>query len=41
MVDEIEAHLHPAWQRDIPSWLKTHFPSVVTGKNRGLKKATT
>jgi predicted ATPase len=28
IVDEIEAHLHPAWQRDIPSWLKTHFPSV-------------
>jgi predicted ATPase len=28
IIDEIEAHLHPAWQRDIPSWLKTHFPSV-------------
>jgi predicted ATPase len=28
IIDEIEAHLHPAWQRDIPIWLKTHFPSV-------------
>jgi len=28
LVDEIEAHLHPAWQRDIPEWLKGHFPNV-------------
>jgi predicted ATPase len=28
LVDEIEAHLHPAWQRDIPEWLKVHFPRV-------------
>jgi predicted ATPase len=28
LVDEIEAHLHPAWQRDIPEWLKRHFPNV-------------
>jgi len=28
LVDEIEAHLHPAWQRDIPEWLKSHFPNV-------------
>src|SRR5260370_15426615 len=28
LVDEIEAHLHPAWQRDIPEWLKIHFPNV-------------
>jgi predicted ATPase len=28
IIDEIEAHLHPAWQRDIPSWLKTHFPKI-------------
>ncbi len=28
LVDEIEAHLHPAWQRDIPEWLKRHFPRV-------------
>jgi hypothetical protein len=28
LIDEIEAHLHPAWQRDIPEWLKVHFPEV-------------
>lgn len=28
IVDEIEAHIHPAWQRDIPDWLKTHFPKI-------------
>ncbi|MBF0127425.1 MAG: AAA family ATPase [Magnetococcales bacterium] len=28
LIDEIEAHLHPAWQRDIPEWLKSHFPKV-------------
>lgn len=28
IIDEIEAHLHPSWQRDIPEWLKTHFPKV-------------
>jgi predicted ATPase len=28
IIDEIEAHLHPAWQRDIPCWLKTHFPRI-------------
>lgn len=28
IVDEIEAHLHPAWQRDIPQWLKQHFPNI-------------
>lgn len=28
LIDEIEAHLHPAWQRDIPEWLKVHFPQV-------------
>ena len=28
LVDEIEAHLHPSWQRDIPEWLKQHFPNV-------------
>lgn len=28
LVDEIEAHLHPQWQRDIPEWLKRHFPNV-------------
>jgi hypothetical protein len=28
LIDEIEAHLHPKWQREIPEWLKTHFPNV-------------
>ncbi len=28
LIDEIEAHLHPAWQTDIPEWLKQHFPNV-------------
>lgn len=28
LIDEIEAHLHPSWQRDIPEWLKQHFPKV-------------
>jgi hypothetical protein len=28
IIDEIEAHLHPSWQRDIPEWLKRHFPQI-------------
>jgi predicted ATPase len=28
IIDEIEAHLHPSWQRDIPEWLKRHFPKI-------------
>jgi len=28
LIDEIDAHLHPAWQRDIPEWFKKHFPFV-------------
>jgi hypothetical protein len=28
LIDEIEAHLHPEWQRTIPAWLKEHFPKV-------------
>lgn len=28
LIDEIDAHLHPEWQRDIGFWLKEHFPSV-------------
>jgi hypothetical protein len=28
LIDEIESHLHPTWQRDIPEWLKAHFPMV-------------
>lgn len=28
MIDEIDAHLHPEWQRVIGFWLKRHFPNV-------------
>ncbi len=28
MIDEIDAHLHPEWQRDIGFWLKSHFPKI-------------
>jgi hypothetical protein len=28
VIDEIDSHLHPAWQREIGFWLKQHFPSV-------------
>ena len=28
LIDEIEAHLHPSWQRLICEWLKTRFPLV-------------
>jgi hypothetical protein len=28
LIDEIDAHLHPDWQREIGFWLKQHFPHV-------------
>ena len=28
MIDEIDAHLHPEWQRVIGFWLKQHFPNI-------------
>jgi hypothetical protein len=28
LIDEIDAHLHPEWQRAIGFWLKAHFPKV-------------
>ena len=28
MIDEIDAHLHPEWQREIGFWLKGHFPNI-------------
>ncbi|MFM2056608.1 MAG: hypothetical protein RLY71_993 [Pseudomonadota bacterium] len=28
LIDEIEAHLHPKWQSEIPEWLKAHFPQI-------------
>jgi hypothetical protein len=27
-VDEIDAHLHPEWQRKIGFWFKKHFPNI-------------
>jgi hypothetical protein len=28
LIDEIDAHLHPEWQREIGFWLTRHFPKV-------------
>lgn len=28
LIDEIDAHLHPAWQQTIGFWLKEHFPNI-------------
>ncbi|HWU89165.1 MAG TPA: AAA family ATPase [Kofleriaceae bacterium] len=28
LIDEIDAHLHPAWQRRVGPWLSTHFPEL-------------
>ena len=28
MIDEIDAHLHPEWQREIGFWLTRHFPKI-------------
>ena len=28
LVDELEQHLHPSWQKDIGFWLKEHFPRI-------------
>jgi hypothetical protein len=28
LIDEVDAHLHPQWQRQIGFWLKDHFPHV-------------
>jgi predicted ATPase len=28
LIDEIDAHLHPAWQRRIGPWLSKHFPEL-------------
>jgi predicted ATPase len=28
LIDEVDAHLHPAWQREIGPWLTRHFPRV-------------
>jgi len=28
LIDELEAHLHPTWQRTICEWLRTKFPKI-------------
>jgi len=28
LIDEVDAHLHPEWQREIGFWLTDHFPNV-------------
>jgi hypothetical protein len=28
LIDEVDAHLHPEWQRIIGFWLKSHFPNI-------------
>ena len=28
IIDEVDAHLHVSWQRQIGTWMKTHFPNV-------------
>ncbi|MCC6368817.1 MAG: AAA family ATPase [Bryobacterales bacterium] len=28
LIDEVDAHLHPEWQREIGFWLKKHFPHI-------------
>jgi hypothetical protein len=28
LIDELDAHLHPAWQRLVPKLTRTHFPKV-------------
>ncbi|MBF0192611.1 MAG: AAA family ATPase [Magnetococcales bacterium] len=28
LIDEVEAHLHPTWQQQLPEWLKNHFPGL-------------
>lgn len=28
LIDELDIHLHPIWQRDLPGWLKNLFPNI-------------
>jgi predicted ATP-binding protein involved in virulence len=28
LIDELDIHLHPTWQRQIPQWLRTVFPNI-------------
>ncbi|MFZ3374298.1 MAG: AAA family ATPase [Chthoniobacterales bacterium] len=28
LIDEVDAHLHPTWQRRVGLWFRTHFPNM-------------
>jgi len=28
LIDEVDAHLHPTWQRRVGLWFRTHFPEI-------------
>jgi hypothetical protein len=28
LIDEVDAHLHPAWQRRVGLWFRKHFPAI-------------
>lgn len=28
LIDEIDAHLHPTWQRRVGTWFRAHFPEI-------------
>ncbi|NEL99720.1 AAA family ATPase, partial [Escherichia coli] len=28
LIDEIDAHLHVSWQKEIGPWLRDHFPAI-------------
>ena len=28
LIDEVDAHLHPAWQRTVGQWFRYHFPRI-------------
>ncbi|HEX4421374.1 MAG TPA: AAA family ATPase [Kofleriaceae bacterium] len=28
LIDEVDAHLHPSWQREIGRWMRKHFPKI-------------
>jgi predicted ATPase len=28
LIDEVDAHLHPSWQRQVGHWLREHFPKM-------------
>src|SRR5205085_7785778 len=28
LIDEVDAHLHPSWQRRVGKWFRDHFPNM-------------